>query len=106
MERAMGIEPKRTALQSLLNATFREAPPAACEFSRYERQVGLRDNSSVCHRVSFDPVPPLMKACRGGRRRITTPTGDTGKTVRITARPATIARDKNVLLAAVASSNS
>ena len=34
----------------------------------------------------------------GGRRLITTPTGDTGKTVRIAARPATIPRDKNVLL--------
>jgi hypothetical protein len=35
---------------------------------------------------------------------ITTPTGDTGKTVRITARPATIPRDMNVLLATLASS--
>src|ERR1700688_3254928 len=35
----------------------------------------------------------LDEACRGRRRLITTPTGDTGKTVRIIARPATIPRD-------------
>jgi hypothetical protein len=38
-----------------------------------------------------DPVYCLVdEACRGKRRLITTPTGSTGKTVRITARPATI----------------
>jgi hypothetical protein len=51
------------------------------------------------------PYRWLDEACRGRRRRlITIPMGDTGKTVRITARPATIPRDRNVLLATVASS--
>jgi hypothetical protein len=46
----------------------------------------------------------LQAPARRGGRLITTPMGDTGKAVRITTRPATIARDENVLLATVASS--
>ena len=49
VERAMGIEPMRAALQSLLNAAFRDAPTAACDWRANFRvmrgNVGLRETT-------------------------------------------------------------
>jgi hypothetical protein len=49
----MGIEPKRTALQSLLNAMFHEASPAARDWCANFRV--MRDNVGL--REATPPVP-------------------------------------------------
>jgi hypothetical protein len=73
----MGIEPKRTALQSLENTAFCESPTAACDWPANFRvmrdNVGLREttprllsnfrcrprrpNASVCYRVNHSLGP-------------------------------------------------
>ena len=68
------------------------------------KRPALRQVISVLRGIRRALTVGWMRHAEDGRRLITTPTGDTGKTVRITARPATIPRDKNVLLATVASS--
>jgi hypothetical protein len=63
MERAMGIEPKRTALQSPENEASCESPTAACDWRANFRvmgdNVGLRETTPP-FAVEF----PLSTHCR------------------------------------------
>jgi hypothetical protein len=71
----MGIEPKRTALQSLWNASYREVLLAACDWRANFRV--MRDNvgppETTTRRNQFSAVDPKPTATNGATGRYLVP---------------------------------